>query len=132
MSTPINFLMNGGRTSVGFGDGVYAAVKSFHLPTVIAALAGEAAIALSNACALLCVSCHSRTPTDEVFRLAPNGVTFDAPESIRAHAETIRTRVVLLRNMPLGNKTGMTDEERALLGRWLAQGAPLDGVADRP
>ena len=79
-----------------------------------------------------CVSCHSRTPTDEVFRLAPNGVTFDAPESIRAHAETIRTRVVLLRNMPLGNKTGMTDEERALLGRWLAQGAPLDGVAGRP
>jgi len=79
-----------------------------------------------------CVSCHSRTPTDAVFRIAPNGVTFDAPESIRAHAETIRTRVVLLRNMPLGNKTGMTDEERALLGRWLAQGAPLDGVAGRP
>ena len=70
-----------------------------------------------------CVSCHSRTPTDDVFRVAPNGVTFDAPESIRAHAETIRTRVVLLRNMPLANKTGITDEERALLGRWLAQGA---------
>ena len=79
-----------------------------------------------------CVSCHSRTPTDAVFRIAPNGVTFDAPESIRAHAETIRTRVVLLRNMPLGNKTGMTDEERALLGRWLAQGARLDGAAGRP
>jgi uncharacterized membrane protein len=79
-----------------------------------------------------CVSCHSKTPTDEVFRLAPNGITFDAPESIRAHAETIRTRVVLLKNMPLGNKTGMTDEERTLLGRWLAQGAPLDGAAGRP
>src|SRR5438552_3653962 len=37
-----------------------------------------------------CVSCHSRTPTDDVFRVAPNGVTFDAPESIRAHAETNR------------------------------------------
>ena len=44
MSTPINFLMNGGRTSVGFGGGVYAALKSFHLPNVIAALAGEAAV----------------------------------------------------------------------------------------
>jgi len=43
----------------------------------------------------------------------------------------IRTRVVLLRNMPLANKTGMTDEERELLGRWLAQGARLDG-AGRP
>src|SRR5262245_60139873 len=78
-----------------------------------------------------CVSCHSRTPTDNVFRTAPNGVTFDAPESIRAHAETSRTRVVLTRNMPLGNKTGMTDEERALLGAWAAQGAPIDGVVAR-
>jgi len=74
-----------------------------------------------------CLSCHSRTPTDDVFRIAPNGVTFDTPESLRAHAEMIRTRVVLLRNMPLANKTGMTDEERELLGRWLAQGARLDG-----
>jgi uncharacterized membrane protein len=79
-----------------------------------------------------CVSCHSRTPTDDVFRLAPNGVSFDAPESIRAHAETIRTRVVLLRNMPLANKTGMTDEERALLARWIAQGAAIDAAAGRP
>jgi uncharacterized membrane protein len=79
-----------------------------------------------------CISCHSRTPTDAVFRVAPNGVTFDAAESIRAHAETIRTRVVLSRNMPLGNKTGMTNQERALLGRWLAQGAPIDGIAGRP
>ena len=79
-----------------------------------------------------CISCHSRTPTDDVFRVAPNGVTFDAAESIRAHAETIRTRVVVLRNMPLGNKTGITDEERALLARWLAQGAPIDGAAGRP
>ena len=78
-----------------------------------------------------CISCHSRTPTDDVFRIAPNGVTFDAPENLRTHAEMIRTRVVLLRNMPLANKTGMTDEERDLLGRWLAQGAHLDG-AGRP
>jgi uncharacterized membrane protein len=79
-----------------------------------------------------CVSCHSRTPTDEVFRAAPNNVTFDAPESIRAHAETIRTRVVLLKNMPLANKTRITEAERALLARWIAQGASLDGVAGRP
>jgi uncharacterized membrane protein len=28
--------------------------------------------------------------------------------------------------MPLGNKTGMTDAERDLLGRWLEQGARID------
>jgi len=27
--------------------------------------------------------------------------------------------------MPPANKTGMTDDERALLGRWIASGAPL-------
>src|SRR5881296_4061629 len=70
-----------------------------------------------------CVSCHSRAPTDEIFRIAPNGVTFDTPDSIRARAETIRDRTVVLRNMPLGNKTGMTDAERGLLARWFAQEA---------
>jgi uncharacterized membrane protein len=64
--------------------------------------------------------------TDDVFRTAPNGVTFDTPEGIRARADLIRTRVVVLRNMPLANKTGMTDTERDVLARWLDAGAPLD------
>jgi uncharacterized membrane protein len=75
-----------------------------------------------------CLSCHSHAPTDDVFRAAPNGVTFETPESIRARAEPIRTRVVLTRTMPLGNKTGMTDAERDLLGRWLEQGARIDSL----
>jgi uncharacterized membrane protein len=33
-----------------------------------------------------------------------------------------------LKNMPLANKTGMTDAERALLARWLDAGAPIDGT----
>jgi uncharacterized membrane protein len=35
---------------------------------------------------------------------------------------------VLTRTMPLGNKTGMTDAERDLLGRWLEQGARIDSL----
>jgi uncharacterized membrane protein len=70
-----------------------------------------------------CVSCHSAAPTDDVFRIAPSGVTFDTPESIRRHAEGIRLHTVLSRTMPLANKTGMTDEERAVLGRWIEAGA---------
>jgi len=74
-----------------------------------------------------CVSCHSDKPSDDVFRIAPNGVTFETAESIRARAETIRARVVVLRNMPLANKTGMTEAERDLIARWLDQGASIDG-----
>lgn len=73
---------------------------------------------------LRCGSCHSATPTDDVFRTAPNAVTFDTPESIRTRAALIKQRSVVDRNMPLANKTGMTDEERILLGRWIDQGAP--------
>jgi len=73
-----------------------------------------------------CVSCHSTTPTDDIFRAPPNGVTFDTPESIRIRAEAIKQRTVVLRNMPLANKTGMTDTERELLARWIDQGARVD------
>jgi uncharacterized membrane protein len=73
--------------------------------------------------ALRCLSCHSTAPTDDVFRTAPNAVTFDTPDTLRARADLIKQRTVIVKNMPLANKTGMTDEERILLGRWIDQGA---------
>ena len=36
-----------------------------------------------------------------------------------------RLRVVETQTMPFANKTGMTDQERGLLARWIAAGAPL-------
>lgn len=72
-----------------------------------------------------CATCHSAHPTDASFAAAPMGIAFDSPEQIQRHAARIKARAVDLKTMPLGNKTGMTDEERALLGRWIAQGAHL-------
>ena len=72
-----------------------------------------------------CLQCHSPNPTDDVFKAAPNGVMLDAPEKVRALAEKIRFRVVETKTMPMANKTGITEEERALLGRWIAQGAKI-------
>ncbi len=73
-----------------------------------------------------CMPCHSATPTDEVFKVAPNGIIFDTPEQAHLYAERIGARAVLARTMPLANRTNMTDEERAVLGRWVAQGAHVD------
>lgn len=70
-----------------------------------------------------CVVCHSQTPSDPAFPSAPAGVTFDSPESIKAFAPRIKARAVLTAGMPLGNKTGMTEDERELLGRWIDAGA---------
>ena len=70
-----------------------------------------------------CAPCHSMTPTE--VPSAPGGVTFDTPEQIEAHVDAIRRQAVDSRAMPPGNVTGMTDEERELLGAWIRQGAPL-------
>lgn len=70
-----------------------------------------------------CRRCHSQTPTDEVWRSPPVGVTFDTPQSIIAYAPRIRLRAVEAQTMPLGNATGMTPEEREILRRWIDQGA---------
>ncbi|MGI8547973.1 MAG: urate hydroxylase PuuD, partial [Gemmatimonadaceae bacterium] len=70
-----------------------------------------------------CGACHSAQPSDLSFGGAPAGVMFDTPEQIAAHVARIRERAVITRTMPLGNKTNMTNAERELLGRWIAQGA---------
>jgi uncharacterized membrane protein len=70
-----------------------------------------------------CAVCHSDRPTDLTFGAAPAGVMFDTPEQIVARAARIRERAYVTRTMPPGNKTGITDAERALLGRWTAEGA---------
>lgn len=67
-----------------------------------------------------CVACHSAHPTDDVFKVAPNGVTFDTAEQIQNRKASIVQRVVEFKNMPLANKTGMTDEERQILAQWAA------------
>ncbi len=69
-----------------------------------------------------CTSCHAAQNTDDVFTVAPSGVELDTPEKVRAMAPRIRERAVTLATMPLGNKTGMTPDERALLGAWIDGG----------
>lgn len=76
-----------------------------------------------------CVSCHAAQPADPSFLAAPGGVRLDDPAEVAAHAARIYVRAVQTKTMPLGNLTGMTDEERRLLGAWIAQGADV-GATD--
>ena len=66
-----------------------------------------------------CVTCHSATPTDPTARTAPKGVAFDSFEELKRYAQKISVQAVNSKAMPLGNKTGMTEEERAKLGAWI-------------
>lgn len=74
---------------------------------------------------LRCMRCHAEHPSDEIFHSAPLGIKFDEPALVKAMAPLIYRVAVEQRTMPFGNKTGMTDDERELLGRWIAQGAEL-------
>src|SRR5215475_421307 len=65
-----------------------------------------------------CTACHSATPSDAHFKAPPKGIAFDTPEQIAQQAAQILRVAVLTKAMPLGNRTGMVDEERALVGRW--------------
>ena len=72
-----------------------------------------------------CLQCHSSTPTDDVFKNAPNGIMFDSPSTIQTLARRIRLQVVESRAMPFANKTKITDDEREIVRRWIDQGAHL-------
>jgi uncharacterized membrane protein len=79
-----------------------------------------------------CGACHSAHQADLSFGPAPGGVMYDTPEQIVSWAARIRERAVVTRTMPPGNRTRITDEERALLGRWVEQGARMADARQLP
>ena len=64
-----------------------------------------------------CVACHSQEPTQPGFSAPPAGLAYDSEEQIRSQKERIQ-QVVASHYMPLGNMTGMTDEEREVIAAW--------------
>ncbi|MEX3070297.1 urate hydroxylase PuuD [Vibrio alginolyticus] len=62
-----------------------------------------------------CTQCHSSTPTDDVFKVAPSGAVFDSWQDIERWKARILVRSVESADMPFLNKTKMTDEERQRL-----------------
>ncbi len=90
----------------------------------VRALAAHAPVPVEQARAIVqmrCVTCHAARPANQAFNAPPNGVMLETPEQMTAWSERIITRVVDTRTMPLGNLTGMTDDERTRLGAWAYQ-----------
>jgi len=63
-----------------------------------------------------CTPCHGA-------QVQMKNVRLDSTDGLQRHAQMAYQQVVVLRQMPLNNATGMTDDERALLGRWFLAGA---------
>jgi uncharacterized membrane protein len=64
-----------------------------------------------------CYQCHGE-------QLQMKNIRLDSPESLKAHAAQVYQQAVLAKTMPLNNATGITDAERAVIGRWFEAGAP--------
>ena len=69
-----------------------------------------------------CIACHAEKPTYAGFAQAPKGVMLQTPEQIAANA-VMSAQTVASGYMPLGNLTGITEEERERIAIWFAQGA---------
>jgi uncharacterized membrane protein len=69
-----------------------------------------------------CGACHSAKPT--LIASAPLGMLYDTPAQVEMHAQKINQQAVVLKVMPPGNLTQMTDAERAAIGRWYAARTP--------
>ncbi|HEY9319401.1 MAG TPA: urate hydroxylase PuuD [Achromobacter sp.] len=63
-----------------------------------------------------CLLCHGE-------QVQMKNVRLDSVEQIGVHAQAVYQQVVVSKIMPMANSTGMTEDERALIGAWFQAGA---------
>ena len=66
-----------------------------------------------------CYMCHAE-------QVQMKNVRLDSPELVKQHAQNVYQQVVVTKQMPMNNTTGITDEERALIAQWFQAGAKVD------
>ncbi|WP_419812795.1 urate hydroxylase PuuD [Bacterioplanoides sp.] len=100
-----------------------AALAAVMAPAKIEAKAGEAVLSDAQAMTIVeqrCTACHAQQPTNPGFASAPAGIVLESAEQVLAVKD--KTIPALQTGyMPLGNLTGMTDNERQALLVWLAK-----------
>ena len=103
-------VQSGGRTIVWLKPAPRAAT-----PVV----AGEVSYAmLQPVLAQRCYMCHGE-------QVQMKNVRIDSPEGVKLHAQAIYQQVVVSKIMPMNNSTKITEDERALIGRWFERGAAV-------
>jgi uncharacterized membrane protein len=86
---------------------------------VTAAVAGDVSYAmLQPVLAQRCYVCHGE-------QVQLKNVRLDSPEDVKRNAQAIFHQVTVTRLMPMNNSTQITEDERALIGRWFEKGAAV-------
>ncbi len=86
-------------------------------------MATEHFAAASLAVQTRCAMCHTAEPVWEGIYEAPKNVILDNDVAIANHAEQIAVQAGYSHAMPPGNRTEMTEAERALIVEWYREGA---------
>ena len=105
------------------GIALLAAVFVALMPRGAGTAAGGATFAEVKAIvALRCAGCHAEKPTYPGFAAAPKNIALDTDARIVAQAPLVHQQAVVLKAMPIGNLTQMTDDERAKVDAWFRSG----------
>jgi len=84
-----------------------------------AAVSGEVSYAmLQPVLEQRCYQCHGA-------QVQMKNVRMDSSEDVKLHAQGIYQQVVVSKIMPMNNSTQITEDERALIGRWFETGAAV-------
>lgn len=141
----VKYVMNFGRgthpailagTLAALAGAVGLTAPGHAAPVDVAAHAGHPKVGFATVQKIIetrCTACHAKQPArDRDFAAAAGGVALETPEQVKAQALRIYARAVATRTMPQGNLTGMRDDERELLGAWVAQGADVTAQDESP
>jgi len=88
-------------------------------PTATAATTPATMAAVKAIVDRRCTVCHNA-------QVQQKNVELDTAALIRQHAQAVYQQAVVLKLMPLGNATQITDDERAVIKRWYEAGAKVD------
>jgi uncharacterized membrane protein len=69
-----------------------------------------------------CTPCHAAHPTQPGFNAAPDGIVLGTLADVTAHSPQVQQQLAT-HAMPLGNLTGMTEDERAAVLLWIGHAA---------
>ncbi len=95
--------------------GVVIAIMPAAQPTPLAAAPASFA-EVQGVIGQRCTLCHNA-------QMQSKNVRLDSAAEVARHAQAIYQQAVVLKQMPMNNATGITDAERALIGRWFTAGA---------
>ena len=65
-----------------------------------------------------CTGCHSKNPTQAGFSSPPAGLVLDNQDQLRLNSDKVYQAAVVTRTMPIGNLTGITEQERGQIAAW--------------